>query len=124
MHKPFIVIGAINGLLTVALGAFAAHALKPELSAAMLEVFRTGLRYHELHSLALLLTGVIARFIPASTALAAAGGSFLIGIILFPGSLYLLALTGTGWLGAITPIGGTAFLLGWALLAAAAWRNL
>lgn len=124
MHKTFIVAGAINGLLAVALGAFAAHALKTRLPESMLTVFQTSVHYHATHALALLFTGIIAQNLPDSKTLLRAGWAFQAGIVLFCGSLYLLALTGLSWLGAVTPFGGSAFLLGWGLLAWATWRGL
>lgn len=124
MKRTFITIGAINGLLAVALGAFAAHGLKTRLSEHMLTVFQTGVQYHATHALALILVGIIAQALPDSKSLHVAGWAVLAGIVLFSGSLYLLALTGVSWIGAITPFGGSAFLLGWGLLAWAAWREL
>lgn len=124
MNRFFIIIGAINGLLAVALGAFAAHGLKAQLDAPMLAVFQTGVHYHSTHALALVLIGIIAQTLPTSKHLQRAGWALLIGIILFCGSLYLMAVSGLTWLGAITPLGGTAFLVGWGLLAWAAWRDL
>lgn len=114
--QHFIVIGAINGFLAVAFGAFGAHALKDILSAGLLEVFKTGVDYQAMHALALLAVGLCARS-GRETALNLAGWAFASGILLFSGSLYLLALTDIRWLGAITPLGGAAFLLGWAALA-------
>ena len=120
--RHFIVIGAINGLLAVAFGAFAAHALKDLLSAGLLEVFQTGVEYQAMHALALLAVGLISQNGP-SRSLSLAGWAFATGILLFSGSLYLLALTDARWLGAVTPIGGTAFLFGWGALALHAWRE-
>jgi len=114
--QHFIVIGAINGFLAVAFGAFGAHALKDILSAGLLEVFKIGVDYQAMHALALLAVGLCARS-GRETALNLAGWAFASGILLFSGSLYLLALTDIRWLGAITPLGGAAFLLGWAALA-------
>ncbi len=114
--RHFIVIGALCGLCAVALGAFAAHVLKGTLSGGLLEVFRTGVEYQGLHALALLVVGLLGRD-RASAALELAGWSFAIGILLFSGSLYLLALTDSRWLGAVTPFGGGAFLIGWTALA-------
>ena len=114
--QHFIVIGAINGFLAVAFGAFGAHALKDILSAGLLEVFKTGVDYQAMHALALLAVGLCARS-GRETALNLAGWAFASGILLFSGSLYLLALTDIRWLGAVTPLGGAAFLLGWAALA-------
>ena len=112
-------IGALLGALAVILGAFAAHGLKARLEPAALEIFRTGAYYQMVHAIALLLTGLLAlcRHAPRTPA---AAWLFLLGIALFCGSLYLLALTGIGWLGMITPLGGVSFIAGWLLLAAAA----
>lgn len=104
--------------LAVAIGAFAAHGLKSRISAEMLAVFETGVRYHLIHGLALLAVAWAddrwsCRWIGA------AGWAFTLGILVFSGSLYLLATTGVRWLGAITPLGGVAFLAGWSLLVAA-----
>ena len=114
--RHFILLGAINGFLAVAFGAFAAHALKPILSAGLLDIFQTGVEYQGLHAGALLVVGLLGAN-PHTKGLRLAGWSFATGILLFSGSLYLLALTDARWLGAITPIGGTAFLLGWGALA-------
>lgn len=121
--RHFLVLGAVNGLLAVALGAFAAHALKDLLSSGLLEVFRTGVDYQALHALALLAVGLLGALSTPGRALAVAGWAFATGILLFSGSLYLLALTDARWLGAITPFGGTAFLIGWGALAWHAARS-
>jgi uncharacterized membrane protein YgdD (TMEM256/DUF423 family) len=111
-------LGAIFGFLAVAAGAFGAHALRGALSADMLQVFETGARYQLVHALALV--GVtLARPRFAGRALTIAGWMFAAGILLFSGSLYLLALTGTRAWGAVTPLGGLCFLAGWAALAVA-----
>jgi len=120
--RHFIFLGAINGFLAVAFGAFAAHALKNLLSAGLLEVFQTGVEYQAMHALALLAVGHLGRG-GCSRALMLAGWAFATGILLFSGSLYILALTDIRWLGAITPFGGTAFLLGWGALAWHAGRE-
>jgi uncharacterized membrane protein YgdD (TMEM256/DUF423 family) len=119
MDRAFIVIGALSGCLAVAAGAFGAHALRARLAPEMLDVFQTGVTYEMYHALALVGVGILlARFsTEGSTWLSAAGWLFIVGSILFSGSLYLLALSGTLWAGAITPIGGVAFLLGWLALA-------
>lgn len=114
--QSFMILGAISGFFSVLLGAFAAHGLKTLLSPGMLAVFRTGVDYQIMHSLALLLTGLLLMNLQ-HRALTLAGWAFFIGILIFSGSLYLLALTDAGWLGAITPIGGSLFLLGWGALA-------
>lgn len=117
----FLTAAAINGALTVALGAFGAHGLKQLLSQDLLKTFHTGADYHGLHALALLATGLLLLH-RDSKAGRVAGWAFLIGILVFSGSLYLLAITGQKWLGMITPFGGTAFIVGWIALAIAAWR--
>lgn len=119
MDRTFLLLGALAGFLAVALGAFGAHALRTRLSPDMLNVFETGVRYQMYHSLALLL---VAATIPhlGGWLVRTAGWLFTVGIVLFSGSLYLLAATGITVLGAITPIGGLAFLAGWACLALAA----
>ena len=122
MDRTFSLIAALAGFIGVTLGAFGAHGLRNRLSADMLGVFETGVRYHLVHALAILLVSVILSR-ATSTWIVAAGWFFTGGIVLFSGSLYLMALTGARGLGAITPLGGLAFLLGWASLAwAAAWR--
>jgi uncharacterized membrane protein YgdD (TMEM256/DUF423 family) len=120
MARTFFLAGALAGLVGVAFGAFGAHGLRGRLSPEMLAVFETGVRYQMYHALALILTGAMMdRGVVTGRAIAAAGWLFLAGIVLFSGSLYLLAVTGITVLGAITPIGGVAFLLGWACLAIA-----
>jgi uncharacterized membrane protein YgdD (TMEM256/DUF423 family) len=119
MARTFLLIGSLAGALGVALGAFGAHGLRARLSPEMLAVFETAVRYHMYHAVALLaLAALMTRF--DGWLFLAAGWSFAIGILLFSGSLYLLALTGTRALGMITPLGGVAFILGWAFLAVAA----
>jgi uncharacterized membrane protein YgdD (TMEM256/DUF423 family) len=120
MDRVFFGIGAISTGLAVALGAFAAHGLRARLSPEALQTFETGARYHMYHALALLAVAWAVTRWPG-TAVTAAGWLFVAGTVLFSGSLYLLALTGVRMLGAITPIGGFAFILGWLALAWAAW---
>jgi uncharacterized membrane protein YgdD (TMEM256/DUF423 family) len=120
MDRTFLFIAAVLGGLGVGLGAFGAHGLRGRLSPDMLAVFETGVRYHLYHTFALLAVAVLMTRIEGRS-LAAAGWLFTGGIVVFSGSLYLLALTGVTTLGAITPIGGLAFLAGWVALAAAAW---
>ena len=116
MDRTFLFVGALAGFVGVALGAFGAHGLRNRLSPEMLAVFETGVRYQMFHALAILITAIaLARM--DGWAVRAAGWSFAAGIVLFSGSLYLLALTGVRSLGAVTPLGGLAFLAGWALLA-------
>ena len=116
--KLFLSIGAISGALSVMLGAFGAHGLKDKLSEKMLVNYMTGVEYHFYHTLALLAVGLLALHFQ-SRLLTASGWAFTIGILIFSGSLYVLAMTGITKLGAITPIGGLAFIIGWILLAAA-----
>jgi len=119
MDRTFLLSGAVAGLIAVAFGAFGAHGLRGRLTPDMLAVFETGVRYHMYHALALLLVAALMPRVDGR-AMVAAGWLFVAGIVLFSGSLYLLAVTGVTVLGAITPIGGVAFLAGWALLAYAA----
>lgn len=112
--------GALLGGLGVAIGAFGAHGLRGRLSPEMLAVFETGVRYHMYHALAILMTAALLPRIDGRAVLIA-GWSFMAGIVLFSGSLYALALSGVTTLGAITPIGGVAFLVGWISLAVAAF---
>ena len=121
--QNFIVVGAINGFLAVAFGAFAAHGLKSALSPGLLEVFRTGVEYQAMHAAALLVVGLLGQHARNTRLLRVAGWAFASGILVFSGSLYLLAVTDARWLGAITPLGGTAFLVGWATMAWAAYRD-
>ena len=123
MARRFLVLGAVLAMTAVAAGAFGAHALRARLEPRLLEVFETAARYQMYHAQALLAVGLLAERRP-SRAAAAAGWLFAAGIALFSGSLYALALTGIGWLGAITPLGGVAFLAGWAALAVAATRGM
>lgn len=115
MERLFFAAGAIAGFLAVALGAFGAHALKSRLSADMLNVFEVGVRYHLYHALALLAAAWACSRWPGQLT-SASGWLFLMGIIVFSGSLYLLSITGLRWLGAITPIGGLTLLSGWVCL--------
>jgi len=124
MQRTFTLLGAISGFLAVAAGAFGAHALKARLGAGLLEVFETGARYQMYHALALLaVAAALTRSTASPCLLAWAGWLFVGGTVLFSGSLYALALTGVRVLGAITPLGGVAFLAGWACFALAAWKS-
>ena len=121
MAKLFIQLAALNGALAVMIGAFGAHALKARLTPELLSVYETGVQYHFWHSLALLAVGLLAFQLPDSRALMASGIAFIVGIILFSGSLYLLASTDIRQLGfmpvgLITPFGGMSFIIGWLLL--------
>lgn len=119
----FVLLGALNLFLAVALGAFGAHGLKGVLSADLLAVYRTGVDYQAIHGLGLLAVGVLLALWGPSRTLQAAGAALLLGIVLFSGSLYALSLSGIRMLGIITPFGGIGFLLGWGLLAWAAWNR-
>lgn len=122
MEQTWFAIGCVLMVLGVAAGAFAAHGLKARLSADDLEIWQTGARYHIYHALALLAVAyAAARWGSGLTTLA--GWLFIGGVVLFSGSLYLLALSGVKWLGAITPLGGLCFLAGWISLTVAAWRG-
>jgi uncharacterized membrane protein YgdD (TMEM256/DUF423 family) len=124
MAKLFITLAALSGMCAVALGAFGAHALKNRFDDYALGVFQTAVQYHFYHSLTLLAVGVIALNQPDNALLRSSGWLFLVGILVFSGSLYLLSLSGMRWLGAVTPIGGLAFIAGWGCLAATGWKLL
>jgi uncharacterized membrane protein YgdD (TMEM256/DUF423 family) len=128
MTRIFLAIAAILGGLAVAAGAFASHALKEKLTDRALEIFETGARYQMYHALALLLVALLCNsglqtlpYEAPPPTLVTAGIAFIVGVVIFSGSLYALSLTGIKWLGAITPLGGAAFILGWGCLAVAAW---
>lgn len=124
MHRAFLALGALFGLTAVAAGAFGAHALEARLAADRLAIFETAARYQMYHALALVALALAAGLLPDVRGLTtAAGWAFTIGTLVFSGSLYLLALGGPRWLGAITPVGGLAFMVGWALLGLAALRG-
>ena len=117
MHKNFLLVAAILGFLGVAFGAFGAHGLRERLSPEMMAVFEIGVRYQMYHVFALLAVAAAIAHFGRARLLLVAGWSFIAGVLIFSGSLYALALTGTGMFGAITPIGGVGLLLGWACLA-------
>lgn len=121
MDSTFLLIGAIAGLIGVGFGAFGAHGLEGRLSQDMLATFETGVRYQMYHAFALLLVAVAAARMDGAL-IRAAGWLFTTGIVLFSGSLYVLTLSGITALGMVTPIGGVAFLAGWACLMVAALR--
>jgi uncharacterized membrane protein YgdD (TMEM256/DUF423 family) len=123
MTRWFFGLGALSGFLGVAAGAFGAHALRTRLGSDMLAVFETGARYQMYHALALLAVAWTATRWPG-TLTTTAGWCFVAGTVLFSGSLYGMALTGARALGAVTPLGGVAFLAGWLCLALAAWRGV
>lgn len=124
--KLLLLSGAVHGFLAVLLGAFGAHGLRSRLgalpdAARRFEWWETAARYHLAHALALVLAALLAERIGGRLP-AVAGGAFFVGVLLFSGSLYVMTLTGARALGAVTPLGGLAFLVGWAALALAAWR--
>ena len=121
MLRVFLLLAAVAGFFGVALGAFAAHGLKGQLSAEYLAVFQTGVHYQLVHALALFGVALLAERLPGRL-LKAAGSLFALGILLFSGSLYALTLSGLGKLGMITPLGGVSFLAGWLCLGLATWR--
>ena len=116
MTNPLITMAAVNGLLAVMLGAFMSHSLDETITTELLGVFQTGVSYHMYHSLAALAAGILSQIFPKVRLLKFSAYSFLLGIVLFSGSLYLLALTELPMIGMITPIGGTFFILGWIML--------
>lgn len=118
MTRLFAIAGALMAFIAIAAGAFGAHALRARLSPEYLAIFETAARYQMYHALALFAAAWAAQRAPSALA-HWAGWLFMIGIVLFSGSLYTLALTGVRWLGAITPLGGVAFLVGWLCLALA-----
>jgi len=113
--KSILTIASISGLLAVALGAFGAHALKKMISPEMLEVYKTGVQYQFYHTFALLAVGILMHF-NTSKALKWSGYLFVVGILLFSGSLYVMTITGIKALGIITPFGGTVWIVAWFLL--------
>ncbi len=121
MLRVFLALAALAGFSGVALGAFAAHGLKGQLSTEYLAVFQTGVQYQLVHALALFGVALLAERLPGRL-VTAAGSLFVVGILLFSGSLYLLTLSGLGKLGMITPLGGVCFLAGWLCLGLAALR--
>ncbi|NMH73793.1 DUF423 domain-containing protein [Bacillus sp. RO2] len=119
----FIILAAINGFLAVALGAFGAHGLEGKVSERMIEIWKTGVTYQMFHAGGLFVVALLMERFSNTGLLSSAGWSFLIGIVLFSGSLYILTLSGVKILGAITPLGGVAFLIGWVLIIIAAVKG-
>ncbi|WP_210364357.1 DUF423 domain-containing protein [Bacillus sp. REN3] len=122
--KTFILIGAINAFLAVALGAFGAHGLEGKLEPKYLETWKTAVTYQMFHATGILIVGILAGKLPASALISWSGWLMLVGIILFSGSLYVLSVTKISVLGAITPFGGVAFLISWVLMMVAAVKYL
>ena len=123
MARFFLMIAALSGFFAVVVGAFAAHGLKSVLAPAMIEVVKTAVQYQMYHALVLLLVGLWLAHKPDTSGLKASGLAFILGALLFSGSLYALALGAPRWLGPVTPLGGLCFLLGWIFLLSAAWRT-
>jgi uncharacterized membrane protein YgdD (TMEM256/DUF423 family) len=124
MDRLFFALGSLLGGLGVALGAFGSHVLRGRLPADLLRNFETGVRYQMYHVLALLAVAWAVGRWAGSPLPAIAGWAFVAGILLFSGSLVIMALTGMRWLGAVTPLGGMAFVVGWLCLLIAAWRGI
>ena len=122
--KAFIIVGAINAFLAVALGAFGAHGLKDRLDAHYLEIWKTGVTYQMFHALGILVVAMLLGRFATSSLFTWSGWLMLAGIILFSGSLYVLSLTKVGILGAITPLGGVCFLAAWILIVVGAVKHL
>lgn len=120
MARKLLILSALFGMLGVILGAFGAHGLKDHISEHMLENWHTAVFYHMIHALALLGTALASARLRKNTVVLA-GWFFVAGIIIFSGSLYIMAVTGMKWLGAITPIGGVSLIVGWLLLLIGAW---
>ena len=120
--RTWIIAGSLHMVLAVILGAFAAHALKSVLDEYSTDVYKTGSFYHFMHSLALIMVGILQQLFDVD--LSITGYSFFFGMVIFSGSLYLLALTGVKGLGAITPIGGFLFIFGWGWMAVQFYKSI
>lgn len=121
--KLTLITAAASGMLAVTLGAFGAHALKGQIDADMMRVYQTAVQYHFYHTFALLFVGLLMLKLKPVVWLSWSAALFTAGLVLFCGSLYLLVMTGTRWLGVITPVGGVCFITGWLLLIPAVWRT-
>ena len=121
MTRIFLAIASALGGIAVVLGAFATHTLRDRLSERALAIWETGTKYQMYHALALILVALLISRFPNSTPLIVAGFAFIAGIFIFSDSLYALSLSGIKWLGAITPLGGVALIIGWICLVVAAW---
>ncbi|MEC0126842.1 DUF423 domain-containing protein [Paenibacillus pabuli] len=123
MQRKWMMVGAVLTMLSVAIGAFGAHMLKDQIGADAIAVYETGVQYHMIHAIALLIIGLTAGQLGPSAKLKWAARLLFVGIIIFSGSLYVLSISGNKMLGAITPIGGVAFIVGWLLLAIDVWQR-
>ena len=117
MPNLFLFLAGVSGFLGVGIGAFGAHALKDKLTPELAATFQTGVQYHLIHTLALFGVGLLVLLMPQASLARTSGWLFTVGIVLFSGSLYALALSGVRWLGAITPLGGLCFRAAWGILA-------
>ncbi|MGD8175140.1 DUF423 domain-containing protein [Marinimicrobium sp. ARAG 43.8] len=125
MSAPvLLMLAAFSGLVSVVMGAFAAHGLRGKLTASALSAFETGVQYQMYHALALLGVLALMRSLGTGVLLQGVAWAFVLGTVLFSGSLYALALGGPRWLGPVTPLGGLCFIVGWGLLMAVGWRTL
>ncbi|WP_449538131.1 DUF423 domain-containing protein [Ferdinandcohnia sp. Marseille-Q9671] len=122
--KLFLILGAIHAFLAVALGAFGAHGLEGKISEKYLKTWNTAVQYQMFHAIGLFIVAFLSDKLAQTNLIITAGWSLFIGILLFSGSLYVLSVTGIKVLGAITPLGGVAFLVGWVLLIVAAVKHL
>ena len=121
--KLFICIGSLTALLAVIIGAFGAHGLENMMTEDLMDTYKTSVEYHFYHALGLILIGILLIQLPDLSLLRIAGWMMFAGIIIFSGSLYILSITGIKWLGAITPIGGTAFIISWLLTFLAVYKH-
>jgi uncharacterized membrane protein YgdD (TMEM256/DUF423 family) len=121
--RPLLISGSIFMALAVALGAFGAHVVQDMLTSDRFDVYQTAVQYHFYHAIGLLILGVVSHQMPDSKWLKLSGVSLFAGILIFSGSLYVLTLTDTGWLGMITPAGGVAFILSWCFFAIGIWKE-
>ena len=121
-HRPFLIIASLSGALAVAIGAMGAHALEAQLDARAMEVYQTAAEYHFYHTLALLAVAILWAWRPNKW-LHTTGILFIVGILLFSGSLYALSVTGIGTLGMIAPVGGLSFIAGWLCLGVGVWKG-
>jgi len=124
MAKFYLIVAGISGFLAVALGAFGAHGLKAKLTPELMLVYQTGVQYQFYHTLAVLVLSVLIFQFPHAASFKWSAGLMCVGMVIFSGSLYILALSGVHWLGAITPIGGGCFLLGWGALIIGGYQHL
>ncbi|MDQ0417768.1 uncharacterized membrane protein YgdD (TMEM256/DUF423 family) [Croceifilum oryzae] len=121
--RLFLLLGSINMALSIALGAFGAHGLKGKVAEKMIANWNTGAHYHMIHALGMLIVGILLSKVQNSGMLTTSGWLMLVGVVLFSGSLYVMAVTGVTKLGAITPIGGLAFIVAWVLMAVVACKQ-